>query len=140
MLKISVLLATLFALIVVSRCGTIGTSPLVVGGTPARIEDFPYSLALLDLARGRPPGHYICGASNIHRQWALSAAHCLDARTPPESIQLYGGSTSRLTGGRRFFVSRYILHPNYRRLSLDNDVAVLQVLVSSNENKKNSKH
>jgi trypsin len=113
----------------ISNCSPIDNSPLVVGGTPARIEDFPFSLALLDMVRGGATG-FMCGASNINRLYALSAAHCLQFNTPPESIHLYGGSTSRLRGGRKFFVTRYILHPNYSRLSLDNDVAVLQVLVS----------
>lgn len=103
----------------------VDNSPLIVGGYPADIKDFPHSLALLDLNRGG----YICGASNINRLYALSAAHCLQSNTPPESIQLYGGSTSRLSGGRKFFVTRYILHPNYSRFTLDNDIAVLQLHV-----------
>ncbi|CRK99630.1 CLUMA_CG012941, isoform B [Clunio marinus] len=95
--------------------------PMIVGGEPANIADFPHSLALLD--RGR----YICGASNIGRLWAMSAAHCLDANTAPALINLYGGSTSRLTGGRLFFVDQYILHPSYSRITLDNDIALIQV-------------
>lgn len=129
MKKFFVAILSLLATAEVFQCNPVDNSPLIVGGFPADIADFPHSLALLDLVRGGPTG-YICGASNIHRLWALSAAHCLQSNTPPESIQLYGGSTSRLTGGRKFFVTRYILHPNYSRFTLDNDVAVLQVLVS----------
>lgn len=47
-------------------------------------------------------------------------------------INLYGGSTSRLTGGHLFFVARYILHPSYNRNTLDFDIALLQVDVRLN--------
>jgi trypsin len=117
-----------FAAVHLSQCNPVETSPFIVGGIPANIVDFPHQLALLDMVRGGASG-YICGASNIHRLWALSAAHCLQSNTPPEMIQLYGGSTSRISGGRLFFVSRYILHPSYSRITLDNDVAVIQLNV-----------
>jgi hypothetical protein len=50
----------------------------------------------------------------------------------PTQINLWGGSTSRLTGGRVFFVEEYILHPQYDIFTLDNDVAVLRMDVSKN--------
>jgi secreted trypsin-like serine protease len=43
--------------------------PLIVGGQPADIANFPFQLALLDLTFGG----YICGASNISPGFALSA-------------------------------------------------------------------
>lgn len=54
--------------------------PLIVGGEIAEIADFPHSLALLNA------GRYSCGASNIHRLWALSAAHCLHSNTPASLV------------------------------------------------------
>lgn len=60
-------------------------SPLIVGGQPANIADFPHHLALLDLTLGG----YICGASNIAPLWALSAAHCLEMGTPPTSVTVF---------------------------------------------------
>lgn len=92
-----------------------------------------------------------CGASNIHRYWALTAAHCVgklrsvlvdpvseifppaDFGTPASLVHLWGGSTSRTTGGHLFFVSAYHLHPGYDRQSIDLDIAILEVDVSLNE-------
>lgn len=51
-------------------------------------------------------------------------------RKLPFQINLWGGSTSRLTGGVVFIVDSYSLHPQYDWWSLDNDVAVLRVNVS----------
>lgn len=54
--------------------------------------------------------------------------------TPPHLINLYGDSTSRLTGGTLFFVDAYTNHPLYRRIGLgtgqriwDYDVSVIQI-------------
>ncbi|CAO1409950.1 unnamed protein product [Diamesa serratosioi] len=93
----------------------------IVGGIPANIADFPHHLALLE--RGR----YMCGASIISTTYSLSAAHCLDAGAPPSIISLWGGSTSRLTGGHIFPVRRYFLHPQYNDWTLDFDVALMEV-------------
>lgn len=103
-------------------------SSRIVNGRDANIADFPHHLALFD------QGRYFCGASVLSPQFSLTAAHCLDLNTPPELINLWGGSTSRATGGHLFFVASYHLHPQYRRIPLstgqviwDYDVAVIRV-------------
>lgn len=54
--------------------------------------------------------------------------------TPPSLINLYGDSTSRLTGGTLFFVEAYTNHPLYRHIQLlsgqriwDHDISVIEV-------------
>lgn len=103
-------------------------SSYIVNGRDAEIEDFPHMLALLDR------GSFFCGAAVINRLFALSAAHCLEFGTPPELLNLLGGSRSRLSGGHLFFVHSYHLHPEFRTIRLstgqgiwDYDVAVIRV-------------
>jgi secreted trypsin-like serine protease len=126
MANLSILIAV-FALLQAASCGKLSDSldktPFIVGGEITDISNFPHSLALLDLNHGG----FICGASNIGRLWAMSAAHCLDLNTPASMINLRGGSSSRIRGGQLFFVSRYILHPQYNRNTLDSDIALINV-------------
>ena len=128
---------TLASLIIVVFTSTLGKSfpsnnenisGSIVNGRDADIADFPHHLALINR------GSYICGASVIHPLFALSAAHCLDLGTPPEFINLWGGSTSRVSGGHLFFIREYHLHPQYRTIRLstgqviwDYDVGVIRV-------------
>lgn len=101
--------------------------PFIVNGRDADIADFPHHLGLIN------QGRFSCGAAVLSPQFALSAGHCLDSNTPPELLNLVGGSTSRLAG-HVFFVGEYHLHPQYRRIQLttgqiiwDYDVAVMRV-------------
>lgn len=103
-----------------------GVNPTIVNGQPAEIADFPHHLGLLDLT----VGGYICGAANIAPLWALSAAHCLEFGVPANQINLWGGATSRISGGQLFMVAQYINHPQYNTNTLNNDISVIRVEVS----------
>lgn len=54
----------------------------------------------------------------------------MEWNVPAFLINLYGGSSSIVSGGVIFSVDNYILHPEYNDWTLDNDVAVLLVSVS----------
>lgn len=67
--------------------------PMIVGGSPAEISEYPHHLGLLDLTFGG----YICGASNISPLWALSVAHCLEFNAPAEFVSLKMSIRTSLT-------------------------------------------
>jgi len=50
---------------------------------------------------------------------------CLEIMTPPNQLQLRGGSTLRNTGGVLFNVHSYIMHPSYNA-RLEYDIGLLR--------------
>lgn len=78
------------------------------------------------------PHWFVIGFIDCYQELKVfsPAAHCVDFNTPPSQVHLYGGSTSRISGGHLFFVQRYVLHPSYGRVTLDFDIAIIEVNVS----------
>lgn len=96
----------------------------IVGGAPANITEYPWQVSLTDIR-----GHF-CGGSIIDRRRILTAAHCLywRANTNPDFaryLQVRVGSSNRTSGGIYKSIRKAIIHENYNRTNLDNDIAIL---------------
>ncbi|KAI7815152.1 Serine protease [Rhyzopertha dominica] len=92
----------------------------IVGGTRARIEDFPYQLSL------QVRGHHICGASVLTSYAAITAAHCVQGAHASQ-LNVYAGSASLNYGGITRNVRTYVIHHKYNNFTMDYDIAVLKV-------------
>jgi trypsin len=99
----------------------ISPNPFIVGGNEVSIATRPFQLS------HRSNGNHICGASIISTIWVLSAAHCLDNNPSLASTTFRAGSSSRLTGGVIYNSAQIVLHPQYNRQTLNNDVAVVRI-------------
>ncbi|XP_067004599.2 phenoloxidase-activating factor 2 [Anabrus simplex] len=97
-------------------------------GTTAFAE-FPWMLALL--RRDRGINVFECGASLIHYKVALTAAHCVQKILAEDLIVRAGEwnttSFDEPIGHQDRGVSRIILHPNFTKGSLFNDMALLEL-------------
>ncbi|XP_070509010.1 trypsin-like [Chironomus tepperi] len=98
-------------------------NPRIVGGTNATIEEVPYQVSLRYCRT--TCGHF-CGGSIINQDTILTAAHCVDGDLP-EWIAVRAGSDLRSQGGQILQVRNIIIHPEYQRSGLYNDVAVLKL-------------
>ncbi|MFP4474107.1 MAG: trypsin-like serine protease [Desulfatibacillaceae bacterium] len=101
---------------------------LIVGGTEAEADAWPFAAALLNAAVQDNFSAQFCGCSVIEDTWVLTAAHCVDDVPSPSEIEVLAGTHDLTTGqGERIDVTRIVIHPGFDSLTLDNDVALLQL-------------
>ncbi|XP_068089840.1 transmembrane protease serine 9 isoform X2 [Hyperolius riggenbachi] len=103
----------------------------IVGGFDAVRGEVPWQASL------KEGSHHFCGATIIGDRWLVSAAHCFN-QTKMDQITAHLGSTA-LNGGDSMTVKinlrRVIQHPQFNPLTLDFDVAVVELSSSLTFNK-----
>ncbi|KAJ6632927.1 Trypsin-7 [Pseudolycoriella hygida] len=90
----------------------------IVGGFRGNIEDFPYQVSMNHY------GSHRCGASIIHKQYVLTAAHCTTG-VIINALSIRAGSSLRSMGGINVSVGRVVPHPRYNSNTLDFDIAIM---------------
>ncbi|XP_012056862.1 PREDICTED: serine protease snake-like [Atta cephalotes] len=99
---------------------------LVIGGTEARVDEFPHMVALGK--RNFDEFILMCGGTLISHAWVISAAHCThgtdggvtDARIGFHSLSEQKGITS--------VIKDIITHPDYRPPAMYADIALVQLM------------
>jgi len=94
--------------------------PRIIGGQPAAKGQFPYQAAIfLD-------GNNFCGGSLISKNWAMTAAHCVDPFQ--QWVVVFGAQDIRNTSepGRVTIVSKQgITHEKYDGHIIINDIGLI---------------
>lgn len=99
----------------------------IVGGVPAAAGEFPF---MVSLQRGTS---HFCGGSLIHKNWVLTAAHCVRG-TSASSLKLRIGMLKQgnLSGVESLAVKKIVVHPQYNSSRSEYDFALLQLNGDSN--------
>jgi secreted trypsin-like serine protease len=103
-----------------------GISGRVIGGNNAFSGQFPFVAAIQITTSD---GRYFCGGTLISDDWILTAGQCVDGAIL-FTIQLGSTSLSKTDGNRVTLASsEYVLHPSYDPLTIQNDIALIQLRI-----------
>lgn len=113
-------------------CGRQQSTSRIIGGTEAKLGQWPWQLSL------HFRGSHICGGVLISPDFVLSAAHCFPSNQHlvPGNWEVYSGVVSLSSLPEPYLVERIILDENYNMQTNDRDVALLKLRnpVDFNEN------
>jgi secreted trypsin-like serine protease len=97
----------------------------VIGGTDAEVGAWPWQLSQQRLSS---VWSHSCGASLLSSRYALSAAHCVEGKSP-SIIRVYAGLHDRTdtSPAQLSYVDSYVMHERYTvdPASYSNDIAIL---------------
>jgi secreted trypsin-like serine protease len=100
----------------------------IVNGRSVDVGQLPWQVALLATIWQDNKRAHFCGGVLIHKNWVLTAAHCVDGGTTARQVQVLAGETSLLSSAtQRISVNRIIIHPDYDEITKNNDIALLNL-------------
>ncbi|GAB3564460.1 serine protease [Amycolatopsis endophytica] len=94
--------------------------PGIIGGAPADIAEYPFTVALTDAT-----GLQFCGGTLVAPDKVLTAAHCAQGESPPALRVVSGRTALSSRDGTVSTVSHVWVHPGFKDATEGYDVAVL---------------
>ena len=109
------------------RIISLDNEPRIIGGNDADPGEYPHQVGLIAAGfEGNIWGGQFCGGALIDSLWVMTAAHCVDGKTP-SSLFVYADSYDLNGGGTSITVSAIFMHEQYNSSTIENDIALLQL-------------
>ncbi len=103
----------------------------IIGGEKASNSAWPWMTGIAIKGLSAFQGTF-CGGSLVHRNWVMTAAHCVVDNSAGELQAVIGRTDLTSNQGEIINVDQIIIHPNYKDgESFDNDIALLRLDRSS---------
>ncbi|XP_075004087.1 LOW QUALITY PROTEIN: serine protease 55-like [Calonectris borealis] len=96
------------------------TGKRVAAGRYAEAGEFPWHVSIQSNRK------HICGGTMISALWILTAAHCFAEEVPPDLTVVVGGIDLNFPL-EEHKPDSLILHENFDRISMENDIALIQL-------------
>ena len=117
-------LLSFFALLMAFSVAIASAASGETGKTEATPGAQPWMVALVDSSSADAYNGQFCGGSLIHRQWVLTAAHCLEGTRASEVDLVIGRHQLSSDYGERISAAQIINHPQYYD---DHDIALIRL-------------
>jgi secreted trypsin-like serine protease len=101
--------------------------PKIVGGKVAPAGAYPWQVSLGISWAADPYRAHFCGGSVYSMTWIVTAAHCVED-TSPKDVIVSAGTNVLGKGGARRNVKRIIVKSDYNSGTMDNDVALIELI------------
>ena len=109
------------------RIISLDNEPRIIGGNDADPGEYPHQVGLIAAGfEGNIWGGQFCGGALIDSLWVMTAAHCVDGKTP-SSLFVYADSYDLNGGGTSITVTAIFMHEQYNSSTVENDIALLQL-------------
>lgn len=102
----------------------------IIGGTPSNTAQWPWMVGLVKTNQSPFDGIF-CGATLIASNWVLTAAHCVIDESSKSFDVIINYAQLDKSSGERLTVKHIIIHPLYDNITLDNDLALLELSAPS---------
>lgn len=117
-----------------TECGKRPPLPRVIGGTDASPHSWPWQAEIQEyrITKGESgEWDHKCGASLIHKEWIVTAAHCLSINPDPRIYRIVLGvhNRSQMESTRQYFdLSQLYIHKRYQTYTgYGHDIALIRL-------------
>lgn len=107
--------------------------PKILGGKESKQGDWPWITAILHSDEFDMYQAQFCGGVLISKNWVLTAAHCVENKSPASIGVAVGVFDLRNYLGSRIPVNTIHIHPQYNTSTLQNDIALLRLATPSSK-------